>query len=72
MDKVPDFIKEFHSFWLDLYLKAPTLAYFVIIMPSVIICYLIHTWGTIRKTERSIDQTVKANLQKSKKRKGGR
>ncbi|HFO9177162.1 TPA: hypothetical protein ACHK4P_004660, partial [Escherichia coli] len=61
-----------HSFWSDIYTKSPFLGAMLVLSLPVIIIYLIYTWGSIRKSERLLDERVNDIRARQKKRKGGK
>lgn len=65
---MPDSIKELRVFWESLYDKLPIVATLLILMVPVTIIYLIYTFGTIFRVERSLDKRASTAFKKSKKR----
>lgn len=71
-ETVPKSIIAAHSFWSDIYTKSPFLGAMLVLSLPVIIIYLIYTWGSIRKSERLLDERVNDIRARQKKRKGGK
>ena len=59
LDSAPAIIQELTKLFLVLWAKSPYLAYFMTIMPPLLVLYLIYTWGTVRRAEKAIDENVR-------------
>ncbi|EMP6220870.1 hypothetical protein RX512_002003 [Providencia rettgeri] len=63
---LPSVIEQVRFFWNDIYSQSPFMAFFVLILFFGLPWYIIHTWGGIKRQEKSTNASVKAEYEKAK------